>query len=150
MRIDGKTRAITNLDEETQSILIKRLHPRINNFNDVVIFLMQCNMDVKYIGSGEAAKALVYYITDYITKESLATHVGLGVLAYAIKQNDAKYYENKNALDSDKSKSLFVKTVNAMMARQETSHQQVMSYLIGGGDNYKSNTFRLLKWAEID
>jgi hypothetical protein len=41
----------------------------------MVIFLMECNMDIKYIGSGEAAKALVFYITDYITKASLATHV---------------------------------------------------------------------------
>lgn len=150
MRIDGKTRAFTDLDEESQSILIKRLHPRINNFNDVVIFLMQCNMDVKYIGSGEAAKALVYYVTDYITKESLATHVGLGALAYAIQQNDVKYYDDKMTLESAKGKSLFVKTVNAMMARQETSHQQVLSYLIGGGDHYKANSFRLLKWAEVD
>jgi hypothetical protein len=42
-------------------------------------------MDIKYIGSGEAAKALVYYVTDYITKENLVTHVGLQALAYAIK-----------------------------------------------------------------
>ena len=81
MRINGKTRSFTDLDEETQSILIKRLHPRINNYNEVVLFLMQCNMDIKYIGSGEAAKALVYYVTDYITKESLATHIGLEALA---------------------------------------------------------------------
>jgi hypothetical protein len=28
-------------------------------------------MDIKYIGSGEAARALVYYVTDYITKATL-------------------------------------------------------------------------------
>ena len=27
--------------------------------NNVVLFLMQCNMDIKYIGSGEAAKSLI-------------------------------------------------------------------------------------------
>jgi hypothetical protein len=61
MRIDSSTRALTltELDEETQSILLRRLHSRINNFNNVVLFLMQCNMDIKYIGSGEAATALV-------------------------------------------------------------------------------------------
>jgi len=150
MRIDGKTRSFTELDTETQSILIKRLHPRINNFNDVVIFLLQCNMDIKYIGSGEAAKALIYYVTDYITKENLATHVGLEALAYAIKQNDAKYYQDDCSLKSEKGKSLFIKTVNAMMGRQEMSHQQVLSYFIGSGDHYKANMFRLLKWGEVD
>ena len=150
MRIDGKTRTFTDLDEETQSILIKRLHPRINNFNDVVIFLMQCNMDIKYVGSGEAAKALVYYVTDYITKENLATEVGLGALAYAIHQNEIKFQGDNETPLSLKGKSLFIKTVNSMMARQELSHQQVLSYFIGGGDHYKTNTFRIVKWAEID
>lgn len=150
MRINGITRAFTELDEETQSILLRRLHPRINNFNDVVLFLMQCNMDIKYVGSGESAKALIYYVTDYITKESLATHVGLGALTYAINRNDVKYSEDKTSSSSQRSRSLFVKTVNSMMARQEMSHQQVMSYLIGGGDHYKSDTFRLLKWADMD
>jgi hypothetical protein len=91
MSFDGKTWAFTELDEATQSILLKQLHPHINNFNDVVMFLMQCNMDLKYIGSGEAAKALIYYVTDYITTANLATHVGLQALAYAIHQNNTKY-----------------------------------------------------------
>ncbi|EGN93339.1 hypothetical protein SERLA73DRAFT_64104 [Serpula lacrymans var. lacrymans S7.3] len=84
MWINGNTRALTELDAETQSILLKRLHPCINNFNDLVLFLFRCNMDLKYIGSGEAAKALVYYVTDYITKSQLPTHVGLAAILYAI------------------------------------------------------------------
>ena len=73
MCIDGSTCSMTLIDPKTQSILLKRMHPRINNFNDVVMFLMECNMDIKYIGSGEAAKTLIYYITNYITKAALAT-----------------------------------------------------------------------------
>ncbi|EGO04332.1 hypothetical protein SERLA73DRAFT_44625 [Serpula lacrymans var. lacrymans S7.3] len=52
---------------------------------------MRCNMDIKYIGSGQAAKALVYYVTDCITESSLPVHVGLDALKYAIKQNNLKY-----------------------------------------------------------
>lgn len=148
MRIDGSTRSMTTIDPETESILLKRLHPRINNFNDVVIFLMECNMDIKYIGSGEAAKALVFYITDYITKSSLATHIGLGALAYAIRQNDMKF-DGVLAPRDVRNRSLFNKTVNAMMARHEMSHQQILSYMIGGGDHYKFNQFRILKWGDI-
>ncbi|EGO04557.1 hypothetical protein SERLA73DRAFT_128574 [Serpula lacrymans var. lacrymans S7.3] len=36
------------------------------------------------------------------------------------------------------------------MARQEMSHQQVMSYLIGGGDCYTSHSFHVLRWSEFD
>ena len=115
------------------------------------MFLMRCNMDIKYIGSGEAAKALVYYISDYITKNTLATHVGLDALSYAIKQNEAKYVGVKRSTPkSERQKSLFTKTVNAIMARQETSHQQIMSYTVGGGDVYASHKFRLLRYGDLD
>jgi hypothetical protein len=88
MRIDGSSRAVTELDEETESVLLRRLHPRINCYNDVLTFLTQSNNDIKFIGSGEGAiKALLYYVTDYITKASLPTHVGLTALRVALEKN---------------------------------------------------------------
>lgn len=154
MRIDGSTRAVTELDEDTLSILLRRLHPRINNFNDLVMFLMKCNMDIKYIGSGQAAKALVYYVTDYITKSDLTMHAGLDALLYAIRAadrvlvRDAK--EDVYKSTEVRQRGLLIKSVNSMMARQEMSHQQVMSYLIGGGDRYTSNVFQILRWKDLD
>ncbi|KAJ7119794.1 hypothetical protein C8R44DRAFT_539000, partial [Mycena epipterygia] len=155
MRIDGSTRALTELDEATQSILLKRLHPRINNFNEFVIFLLRCNMDIKYVGSGEAAKALVYYVTDYITKSTLPTHVGLAAIEYAIKKNKDKFDLAAGSAapppsENVKDRSLFTKTVMAIMSKQEMSHQQVMSYLIGGGDHYCSHTFKTVRWGDFD
>lgn len=150
MRVDGQTRSFTELDSETSSILLRRLHPWINNYNDLVIFLMKCNMDIKYIGSGQAAKALVYYVTDYVTKGSLPLHLGLQALVWAIQHNNAKY-EGTPELDQQAvDRSLMIKVVNAMMGRQELSHQQVMSYLVGGGDHYTSHKFRTLYWPEFD
>ncbi|KAK7027673.1 PIF1-like helicase-domain-containing protein [Favolaschia claudopus] len=152
MRVDGKTNPLTKLDPETESIVLKRLHPRINNYNDLVIFLLRCNMDIKYIGSGEAAKALVYYITDYITKGTLSTHVGLSALEYAIKRNNEKFDPQFSAshIRSEVNRSLFTKTIMSLMSKQEMSHQQVMSYLVGGGDCYTSHTFKVLRWGEYD
>ncbi|KAJ6517154.1 hypothetical protein DFH09DRAFT_940470, partial [Mycena vulgaris] len=154
MRIDGTTRALTELDEETQSILLKRLHPRINNFNEFIMFLLRCNMDIKYVGSGEAAKALVYYVTEYTTKSTLPTHVGLAAIEYAIKKNKDKFDAGVSAApaasEATVDRSLFTKTVMAIMARQEISHQQVMSYLVGGGDRYTSHTFRTVRWGDFD
>jgi len=151
MHIDGSTCAVTSLDDETLSVLLRRLHPRINNYNDLVIFLLKCNMDIKFVGSGEAAKALVYYVTDYITKASLPTHAGLLALAYAIKRTNEHYSDGPMQPGiAEKSKTALVKVVNAMMSKQEVSHQQVMSYLVGGGDHYSSHKFAILYWAGFD
>ncbi|KIM73164.1 hypothetical protein PILCRDRAFT_15475 [Piloderma croceum F 1598] len=38
-------------------------------------------------------------------------------------------------------------TVNSMMAKQEVSHQQVLSYLVGGGNHYCGDSFHLLYWG---
>lgn len=35
------------------------------------------------------------------------------------------------------------------MGKQEVSHQQVMSYLVGGGDTYASHTFRAFCFQEV-
>ncbi|KIO16941.1 hypothetical protein M407DRAFT_33403 [Tulasnella calospora MUT 4182] len=152
MRIDGTTRPFTTLDEETGSILLRRLHPRINNFNEVIIFLLQCNMDIKYIGSGEAAKALTFYVTDYITKPCLPVHVGFAAITYALEQNELKFGAMEGSSDNTaiRERSLLTKSVNAMMSKTELSHQQVMSYLIGGGDHYTSHAFRTLYWGSFD
>ena len=93
---------------------------------------------------------MVFYVTNYATKATLATHIGLGALTYSIKQNKRKFeFELLTALGT-KQKSLFTKLVNLMMARQEYSHQQVSSYMCGGGDHYKSHQFELLRWSDFD
>ncbi len=147
MRIDGSVRPTTEVDPETGSLLLRRLHPRIANYNDVVAFLMKCNMDIKHIGSGEAAKSLVYYITDYITKASLPAHIGLAVLSYAIQRTKEKF---PGVIEELASRGALTMTVNRMISQQELSHQQVMSYLVGGGDTYTSHTFKVLHWGSFD
>ncbi|KII93844.1 hypothetical protein PLICRDRAFT_99331, partial [Plicaturopsis crispa FD-325 SS-3] len=144
MRMNGSTNRYTRLDDATHSIILRRLHPRIAAYNDVVIFLMQCNVDVKFIGSGEAAKALLYYITDYITKPCLPTHVGLAAMQYAIQRTTSTMERSANANIGGRAVVTFV---NSLMGRQEISHQQVMSYLVGGGDHYTSDKFTILFWS---
>ncbi len=150
MRIDGSTRSETCIDEETGSILLRRWHPRIANYNDVVMFLLQANMDIKHIGSGQGAKALLYYITDYITKASLPTHVGLSALLYAIGRASEKLRGGVDNCSVQLSRSALTTTVNRMLSRQEVSHAQVMSYLVGGGDHYASHRFRVLHFGAFD
>ena len=45
--------------------------------------------------------------------------------------------------------SMFIKSVHALMAQQEMFHQQVMSYLVGGGDHYKSHSFFSVSWEQV-
>ena len=39
-----------------------------------MIYIFRCNTDVTSLSSGTAIKAVVLYVSDYITKTSLKTH----------------------------------------------------------------------------
>ena len=117
MRIDGSTHSVTTLDPD-KSILLRCLHPWIASYNNLVIFLTQSNMDIKHIGSGEGVKALIYYITDYITK-SLPAHLGLVALLYTIQRTDVKYKDVQIWTPRENSGALMI-LVNSMLLRQES------------------------------
>lgn len=134
--MDGKTQPRTYFDLESGSIVKKRLHPRIAAYNDMIVFLMKCNMDIKFVGSGDAAKAFLMYLGDYITKSPLSMHAGLSAMLGSIKKLDER--------QSGDSKSALTTIANDMMGKQEFSQPQVMSYLIGGGDCYKSDMYQIL------
>ncbi|KAJ3804007.1 hypothetical protein F5876DRAFT_91882 [Lentinula aff. lateritia] len=55
-------------------LTLKCLDGLVNNFNEYIIHAIHCNMDIKFIGSGASAKAVLYYITNYITKSQLKAH----------------------------------------------------------------------------
>ncbi|KIK99170.1 hypothetical protein PAXRUDRAFT_132704 [Paxillus rubicundulus Ve08.2h10] len=51
MQIDDTVHSPTDLNTKTLSINLRCLHSHIKSFNDMALFLFQCNMDIKYIGS---------------------------------------------------------------------------------------------------
>jgi hypothetical protein len=73
-RMPRKLIPVSTIDPETGHISMRRSDPWINNFNEYLIAACRSNMDIKFIWSGSDAKALVYYITDYVTKMSLSFH----------------------------------------------------------------------------
>jgi hypothetical protein len=148
MGMDGSTNPSTMIDPISKAILVKRLHPRIASYTDLITFLMKCNTNTKHIGSGDAAKAFLYYVTDYITKFSVPLHVGMAALLHTLEKTNSKYGDEGPKTKDEYSGALII-AVNSMMGKQELSHQQVMSYLIGGGDRYTSHAFQVVQWSSI-
>ena len=146
--MDGSTRLETVLDPETAAVLLRRLHPFIASYNDLTTFLLKCNANFKFIGSGQAAKSFLYYLTDYITKYSLPMHVGMAALLHAIHRTNARVADI-NAPTEGEQVGAVTTAVNSMMGKQEISHQQVMSYLIGSGNHYTSHKFQIVHWGSI-
>ena len=96
-------------------------------------------MDIKFIGSGASAKAILYYITDYITKLQLKTHVAYAALELAVFK-----LGNYDPTDDDitfRAKRMLQRCTYAMISHQELSAPQVVSYLMNYDDHFTSHKF---------
>ncbi|CAF2182230.1 unnamed protein product, partial [Rotaria magnacalcarata] len=140
----------SNIDLSTGQITMRRSHPWINNFNEWLISACRSNMDIKFIWSGNDAKALVYYITDYVTKSTLAFHD-----MFALAQQGVKSIEQQRATNNidnaiEKSRKLVLRCYNMIASQQEVSGVQVASYLMNYDDHYTTHTFRNLFLISIE
>jgi len=99
-------------------------------------------MDIKFIWTGNDAKALVYYITDYVTKMSLSFHDTFSLVQKSI----ASFQHSSNQLDTEniieKSRKLVLRCYNTLASQQELSGVQVASYLMNWDDHYTTHKFQ--------
>ncbi|KAH7906702.1 hypothetical protein BJ138DRAFT_1137882 [Hygrophoropsis aurantiaca] len=114
------------IDVENEEICLRCLDGLVNNFNETIIEAIRCNMDIKFIGSGASAKAILYYITDYISKTQLKTHVAFAALELAV-QKLGEYNPSEDDFTT-RAKRLLQKCAYTMISHQELSAQQVYHF----------------------
>ena len=68
------TAPIISIDD-TGAIILKKIEAWINTFIPMVTYLLRCNTDVTSLTSGTAIKGVIMYISDYIIKTALKTHI---------------------------------------------------------------------------
>jgi hypothetical protein len=143
-------RTASSIDPFTGEIIMRRSHPWINNFNEWFITACRSNMDVKFIWSGSDAKALVYYITDYVTKSSLSFYDMFALAQQGIKSIEQHRDTIISESAIEKSRRLVLRCYNMIASHQEISGVQVASYLMNYGDHYTTHTFRNLFLIAIE
>src|ERR1700722_691539 len=83
MNKDGKCKARfprptfdkTQVDPHSGALNIRKGEPWINTLTPLVTYLLRCNSDITSLLSGTAIKAVVAYVSEYITKPGLKTYV---------------------------------------------------------------------------
>ncbi|KAJ7271863.1 hypothetical protein C8J57DRAFT_946264, partial [Mycena rebaudengoi] len=102
----------------------------------------------KFIGSGGSAKAILYYITDYITKSQLKTHISFSMLELAVKKlGEFNPHEDDLTICA---KKMLQKCAYAMISQQELSAQQVASCLLDFEDHFTSHSYRNFYWTAFE
>jgi hypothetical protein len=134
----------TEVDPETGGLSIKKLEPWINFFSPVLTCIMRCNTDVTCLWSGTALKAVIIYVSDYITKTGLKTHV----VFEAIQSVFDKHHDiiGSSLSEKEKARKLINKIVNALSTKAEMGAPMVCMYLLGNPDHYTNHTFIPFYW----
>ncbi|CAF1123482.1 unnamed protein product [Rotaria sp. Silwood1] len=142
LRMPRKLVPVSTIDPDTGHISMRRSDPWINNFNEYLIAACRSNMDIKFIWSGSDAKALVYYITDYVTKMSLSFHDTFALVQKCITslKNLSDHTDKESAIE--RSRKLVLRCYNTLASQQELSGVQVASYLMNWDDHYTTHKFQ--------
>ncbi|KAJ7751377.1 hypothetical protein B0H16DRAFT_1236237, partial [Mycena metata] len=139
---------VSVFNPETGEFTLRTLDGLVNNFNETMLRAIRCNMDIKLIGSGPAAKAILYYITDYITKSQLQAHVAYAALEVAVHRLGDFNPEEDDL--SSRAKRLLQKCAHSLISKQEMSAQQVVSYLMDFEDHFTSHEYVNLFWTSLE
>lgn len=126
------------------SIDIRKHERWINNYAPIMSYVLRCNTDVTSLLSGTAIKAVVLYITDYITKHNLSTSVVFDVILTVFQKN--REYLQGNEDQKDKAKKLITQMVNALTSKQEIGSPMASMYILGHPDHYTNCTFVPFNW----
>ncbi|PBK86009.1 hypothetical protein ARMGADRAFT_1047954 [Armillaria gallica] len=124
----------SSFDYNTSELCLRCLDGLVNNFNETILHAVQCNMDIKFIGSGASAKVVLHYITDYITNSQLKTHVTYAALELSI-QKLGEYDPQEDDI------SVCVKKLLQKWAYTMLTHQELSAH---------NHNFKSLYWISFE
>ncbi|KAK0433762.1 hypothetical protein EV421DRAFT_1718248 [Armillaria borealis] len=137
----------TTVDSETAHVNMKKREAWINTFTPILTYLLRCNTDVTSLRSGTAIKAVLIYVSDYITKPALKTHVFFDVIKSVFQRNKEQTNTTKNG--QDQARKLMTQMVNVLGAKMEIGAPMICSYLLGLPDHYTNCTFVTFYWKSF-
>ena len=134
----------TMVNPTTGALDIKKGEQWMNTVSPTMTYLFRCNTDVTSLLSGTAIKAVIAYISDYITKPSLKTYVVFDTIR-------SIFHKNSEILGGtmeqrEKACRLLTQIVNSLTAKMEIGAPMAAMYLLNNPDHYTDHKFHPFYW----
>ena len=134
----------TQVDPKTGALNMKKGEAWVNTFTPVVTYLLRCNSDITSLLSGTAIKAIVAYVSDYITKPGLKTYSIFDTIRSVFDRNSEMLGGSLER--KEKTRRLMTQIVNTLTAKLEIGGPMASLYLLGNPDHYTSHKFIPVYW----
>ena len=132
---------------DTGAITMKKIEPWLNTFTPLVTYIFCCNTDVASLSSGTAIKAVVIYVSDYITKTTLKTHTIFDSI-WSVFHKNSEMIEG-TLPTQEKACRIMTKIVNLLSAKAEMGSTMICMYLLGNPDHHTSHMFVPFYWQSF-
>jgi hypothetical protein len=129
---------------DSGALNIKKGESMLNSVTAEVTYLIHCNTDVTSLLSGIAIKAVVAYVSDYISKPSLKTYLIFEAIKNVFDRNSEMLGETLD--QNEKACGLLTQIVNNLTSKLEIGGPMAFMYLLKNPDHYTSHQFRTFYW----
>jgi Helitron helicase-like domain at N-terminus/PIF1-like helicase len=134
----------TEVDPKTGALNVKKGEAWINTLTPIVTYLLRCNSDVTSLLSGTAVKAVVAYISDYVTKPGLKTYTIFDTIKSVFDRNSQML--GGSMIRKEKARRLITQIVNSLTSKMEIGGPMASLYLLGNPDHYTGHKFIPFYW----
>ncbi|KAJ3557162.1 hypothetical protein NM688_g1617 [Phlebia brevispora] len=137
----------STVEQDTGALFLKQQESWINCFSPLLTYLMRCNTDVTCLLSGTQVKAVVAYVSDYVTKSPLKTYSMFQAIKSVLEKREDVLTESPSRAEA--ARKLICKMVNALTARMETGGPMLCTHLLGYPDHYTDHRFKVFPWVSF-
>lgn len=132
------------VDPKTGALNLKKREAWMNTVTAELTYLLRSNSDVTSLLSGTAIKAIVAYVSDYITKPGLKTYSIFDIIKSIFDKNSEMI--GGDLKRKEKVRKIFTQIVNSLTAKMETGSPMASLYLLGNQDHYTKHKFIPFYW----
>ena len=132
------------MEPTTGYLNLKKGEPMMNTFTYLLTYLFRCNTDVTSLLSGTAVKAVVAYISDYISKTPLKTYVVFDTIHCIFEKNSELIGGSQDR--QEKARKIMTQIVNSLTSKLEIGAPLASLYLLQQPDHYTDHKFVPFYW----
>jgi hypothetical protein len=132
----------TLVDPDTGALNMKKGGAHMNTVTPILTYLIRCNSDVTSLLSGTAVKAVVAYVTEYVTKPGLKTYSIFDTIRSVFDRNSELIGGDHKR--QEKARCVLTQIVNALTAKIDGP--MAAMYLLKHPDHYTSHIFKVFYW----
>ncbi|KAJ7828416.1 hypothetical protein B0H13DRAFT_2437799, partial [Mycena leptocephala] len=134
----------THVDDSTGHINIKKTEPQLNTFSRTLTYFSRSNTDVTSLLSGTAVKAVVSYVSDYVSKLGLKTYQAFASVFDVFERNSENLANGAEGVET--ARTLMRQMINSMSTKMEIGSPMALMYLLGNPDHYCSHQYVNFPW----